>query len=362
MTQHKTPSAQRLLTLALALTLPALSAAHAAAQECAQDADCASGDRCEFVVSRGACGVDDQGTVTCEEPDETPLGFCYTPPTPCMSDAECGPFTECLLGLIGGDVTVSVDCAEGDEGCGALEAPAPEAPPAEGYCAPRQTSCAANSDCPSDFHCEIFTYEVGCARPAAPCAEGEDCPEQPPVDDCADLEPVTEGICLPNEIDCAGGAACPADWRCVEIESVSCSGGAIEGGAPRDSAPQPSEGGAGSAEGGAPEAPLPTEECVSATRSLCVPEGWEQGVGFANAPGGVESQGALGDLAGQPGEAFESEEGTPRASGARDANAASDVEEGGCDAAGGRGASHLSLIALALAGLAALRRRARLER
>jgi hypothetical protein len=354
MNQTKTPL-HTLLALTLALTLPALSLTEAMAQECTQDADCESGDICQLSGAVGACSVDDQGTVTCDEPAEPAVGFCYTPPPSCMSDAECGPFTECVFAEDDTSYSTELDCVA-DMTCPPDEEPAApeESAPSEGVCAPKQTSCEADSDCPSSFHCETYTYEVGCVAPAAPCAEGEECPEPAPVE-CDEMEAVTQGVCLPNEIECDSDAACPADWRCVELEEVSCSSGG-------------SVGSSGSSEGGAPEAdpverpaggaeaealpPIDDTSCVSEARSLCVPSGWESGVGFG--AGAVYAQGSE-----RGGPVSEETTGGELNAGS-DAAAASgsgSVESGGCDAAGGRGTSHLTLLALALIALRALVRR-----
>ena len=365
MNTHKTPSSQRLLALALALALPALGAASAAAQECMLDSDCASGDRCELSASTGACTVDEQGNISCVE-DEAVIGFCYTPPTPCMSDAECGPFSECQFASFGSTApAIAVDCAD-ETDCAPVQMELPPLmEPTEGFCGPRVISCDADADCPSSFHCEVNTYYTGCTRPAISegCPEGEPCSEPTDViDDCGDMEPVTEGYCLPNELDCDSDAACPADWRCMQLEEYSCAGGdGIRMSMDPDPAPAGQEPESiemtlpeGGAEGGSGDVPeLQEPECVLTARSLCVPEGWESGVSFdaASNQGGLINQ--EGGDGGSTGVTVPSE---PSA-----ASSSSDVESGGCDVAGGRGAAHLLLIAFALIGLRLLSRRARAE-
>lgn len=370
------PTAQTLLTLALAfalpVTLPALSASDAAAQECSQDTDCASGDRCELYASMETCSVDDQGTVTCDETTEATVGVCYTPPTPCMSDAECNAFTECVF--LEYDLPVITEGCDPQGNCPPPDATpemTPEVTPSEGLCAPRFVSCQADSECPSDFRCELYTYEVGCAAPPALCVEGEECPEAEPVD-CGDVEPVTEGTCVPNEIECESDAACPADWRCVQIEEGYCGGGTIEGsagsasGAPEEDPvdspdPRPAPPAEmGGAMGGAMGGESFMDPCVTTTRSLCVPEGWGAGSPYGAQASDARETGAVGGELASPETSPESPsvaeggvEGAPAAS--------NDVESGGCDAAGGRGTgrgtAHLTLLALALIALRALSRR-----
>ncbi len=372
MNTHKTPSSQRLLALALALALPALGAASAAAQECMLDSDCASGDRCELSASTGACMVDEQGNVSCVE-DEAVIGFCYTPPTPCMSDAECGPFSECQFASFGSTApAIAVDCAD-ETDCAPVEMELPPPmEPTEGFCGPRVISCDADADCPSSFHCEVSTYEVGCARPAIAmdCPENEPCPEPTDViDDCGDTEPVTEGYCLPNELDCDSDAACPADWRCVQLEEYSCAGGGSTSSGVAVGAPEPApvdpaeapadviapEGGAEAGSGSVPNMmPIEEPDCVVTSRSLCVPEGWEGGVSFGAASSSSSTS--------APGRAEITTAADPSAPDGAAVNPSSNsVESGGCDVAGGRGAAHLLLIAFALIGLRLLSRRARAE-
>ena len=273
--------------------------------ECMRDADCGEGEICESAPSSiGECYIDEEGEEVCVEEEIESVGYCQEAPINCEQDSDCPSHLRCAssggiepsgstsTSSSGGGPVPPPEGSEGFEGDDDPDAdadPAPEEPEEvpeddeQMMCVFIPTECSADGDCAENFRCEIFTYAAGCLEPAAvPCEEGEDCPPQDFEDDCEDEE-ITEGFCVPTEIECDSDDACPADWRCREIVNYECDTDDIavdsSDSEARDPLPAP-EGEAEPVEPGEMEEADELEEpetdvgCEETSRTLCVPIGF----------------------------------------------------------------------------------------
>ena len=274
----KNPLTQPLLWAALALTPTAVYA------DCTQDSDCADGEICESnPISSAECFIDENGEEICTEEEmiET-IGYCTDAPINCVQDSDCPSHLRCegLEGVTSspGDPGEPPPPSPDQDGDGF--APDPDADQIEeepedvpAMCVYIPAECETDDDCGENFHCETYTYEVGCTMPVpVECEEGEDCPpvEDFDEDDCGEEE-FSEGFCEPNEIECDSDEACPADWRCREMTELVCDGENDDisiGGEPR-------EGSGAFADDAEPEDenPTVTVECQELSRDVCVPVG-----------------------------------------------------------------------------------------
>jgi hypothetical protein len=258
------------------------------ADGCAADADCAEGQICQKGMVVDPCfappsdGSGEDVPACDSEPHESETGYCYTPPTPCESDADCDEYLSCA-------VTAGTDCAVSSDG--SMTCPTVE--PVK-YCSIGSVSCTTDDECPREFECvETMT----CLLIA--CAEGEtDCP-----DPCA---PSGEKQCQPKEIECAETADCPSDWSCAGNYIESCSGGTSSGpGTEPGSDDAPSAGGAAT---GGPTTDAPPDE-VTCTREpaagVCQPNAWNgESIAYSDdiLEVGAEGDGAANPTAAPPGD------------------------------------------------------------
>ena len=297
------------------------------ADGCAADADCAEGQICQkgMVVDPCAAPPSDgsgEDVPACDsEPHESETGYCYTPPTPCESDADCGEYLSCLD-------SGSTGCAVSSDGSMSC----PEADPVK-YCSIGSTSCTTDDECPREFECVEL---MNCLLIA--CAEDDpDCP-----DPCA---PSGEKQCQPKQIECAETADCPSEWSCVGNYTETCEGGGTSSspGTAGGSEDAPAAG-----DGSTEPADAPDE--VTCTREpavgVCQPDAWssEFGVNYGN-PVALD---VGGDGAGTPESTAD-----PIAPGDTDGTRAG----GGCSVARGHQPPDFAWVLALLAALPLVRRR-----
>lgn len=235
----------------------------AAAQDCNTDADCGEGFHCES-YGETCSFAPGQEEPECDAPDG---GYCVRTPVTCDTDADCGYAWLGCQASYGGDEPPSVGTDNGaDEAfCPEEECGAPEpTEPGPSYCAPKEITCEADSDCPADFECTVYATSGGgsdCAAPA--CPEGEECE----VDfSCEEREPAPVEeyrACAPREITCNADNDCPSDWTCLTESYGYCTG---SGGA----APEPGDDFAPDQDREAPE-----DNCFEETISRCIPAGYD---------------------------------------------------------------------------------------
>jgi hypothetical protein len=264
------------LTASAALLLALAVSGRAHAAECASNADCDKGFQCQDVGGVDCTAPACAPGASCPEPEPcAPSAQMECVPAECASDAECGDGMVCHE-YTQGCATVACTCPSDQPDC-ACDVPACD-PRTLSYCTPKYAlPCTVAADCGSNFSC-VELESCGCsgssgsgggATPAADEAkplppDGDAAPPAgdplPPECSC---QPTGQSACVPQEIECASDAACPAGWTCQEQDGGTSSGCAGEG---CDAAPAPE--------------PLPT-------RRLCFPKyygGTDQGVDLGGTP------------------------------------------------------------------------------
>jgi len=155
------------LSCTVAVPLLGMFASRAAAQDCTADSDCAKSYTCEVVATSGCGYACPEGADPCEPPPDfmcDTMEYKACQPGPCTSDADC------------------------EDGMVCWEQDSYDCPP------------ATQADCPP----------------------GSDCPTPKPVD----CTPTKLSTCVPKYVPpCTEDADCGDGFKCVEQQSVSCSGG-----------------------------------------------------------------------------------------------------------------------------------------
>jgi len=303
------------------------------ADGCAADADCAQGQICQKGMVVDPCSVppsDGSGedVPACNsEPHESETGYCYTPPTPCESDADCGEYLSCAA-------SADTGCAVSSDGSMSC----PEADEPVKYCSIGSTSCTTDDECPREFECVEL---MNCLLYA--CAEDTpDCP-----DPCT---PSGEKQCQPKQIECAETADCPSDWSCVGNYVESCSGGSGSSTPGTEPGTEPAADDAPATGGAATGGPVtdPPDE-VTCTREpaagVCQPNAWNGEV--INYADDLVDVGAEGDGA---------NEGTANPT-AAPSDADGSTAGGGCSVASGHQPPDFAWVLALLAALPLVRRR-----
>ena len=296
------------------LLLSAMVPSLAFAMECRSDADCGEHFYCMIRDAAVPCSVDPDGNEDCPEPEGRGVGECVPGPISCEDDGDCPGISTCIE-----EVSVStMDCADDGEPCEPVEVEE-----VIRTCGFEAAECEESADCAEGFRCQQF--DQPCPRIAIACPDGADC-EPPEPQECPED---TVGRCVIDEIPCDSDDACLAGWRCQSIETTTCDDGgsrpisagssmASSGGRP--GAPQSSEPAEGDEPGaedepGADDVPEPQEPerepgepvdndadvdlpegdgCVTETRQLCAPEGYEHYLGGANAFASGDGESVIG--------------------------------------------------------------------
>jgi hypothetical protein len=360
----------RILLSALSLAGATLTISSSAlALDCKADADCGAGFHCEFADTPVAttCAAGEQ----CTPPAPTPatVGSCQASPLACTSDASCPEYLTCVAPEVG---CTTPACPEGAN----CPQPVDCAPPTDQpkTCQVRTRECKADADCFTGFQCILAPVGVACATPACPPGEtncpATDCP--PP-----DTTPPTQGYCEPKQITCAADTDCPSDWSCVQFDEVACAGSGSTGGGTTTTPPSMGGSGASTASPGGttPPAPPPapgskptdtstdpTTSCTHTVNRLCAPKGYVAASGgtasdLSAAPqaGGAEKGSSNGSTSSAAAVDAPAAKGTAT-TGAATNNASSGADDSTSCTVGAVGQGRTSgsgLLALGAAGLAA---------
>jgi Cys-rich repeat protein len=202
--------------------MPCVSTGTCAAEpwdgRCAADADCPAGFACIEVqipcatASCAPCACACEAGAECPPcecpPCDTDVAceptveqYCQYQPKACKADADCGAGWACRAEELcsGGAGCACPPCVSGAE-CPACECDLtptePECEVVGQWCAPAETACTADGDCPADFACVSRTNGTDCACPSCACdpSAAPDCTCEP----CTCPEPVQESVCLPR--------------------------------------------------------------------------------------------------------------------------------------------------------------------
>lgn len=221
-----------LTVLALVFGFPMVALAQS---ECTSDTDCAEGYQCMMALCACAPCPDDGSECEPCTCDETGVCVAITDdggnvddvvlPSECATDADCPADFACEAMEVGCAVAScppceAVDCPDGQE------CPQPECEPCDpmpeecaettvNACVYHPVECAANSDCPADYKCEIYsTGGTVCTDCTCACpAEGE-CPPCECESTCEEVPGEEYGVCVPEEKSCTVDTDCPEGWSC----------------------------------------------------------------------------------------------------------------------------------------------------
>ncbi len=206
--------------LIAAFAAPTLWAAHASAQACATDADCADGDACVFYDD---CDCDYEADPWCCPGVCEPIGVGPIEDFECETDADCGEGWACERGA--DEICSTWACADGED------CPEPEVVCETweyAYCMPDLIECSTDADCPDDLTCFTYEYEECSGGGSMGCAPGEDCPDVDFEEECTS---VSESFCAPAYIGpCEADADCGEGFACVPEEVCWCGGSDAGGG------------------------------------------------------------------------------------------------------------------------------------
>ena len=195
--------------------------------ECTTDEDCPTHFTCEELASGEICTVDSDGNENCEV--ET-LRQCEPIAIECEQQSDCPSHLTCSSNDIGVPGVIVEPPCEGED-CSdnpppphpEMDDPAEPVEPTSQECIYIPQECTQNSECPSDFECQIFDIP----RPAPPIAEceGEEC-----EDVAVEEDVLSVGQCNPREIECMQDSDCPSDWHCLDLGQGDVSEGEISAG------------------------------------------------------------------------------------------------------------------------------------
>lgn len=215
-----------LIVAGLVLALPGL----ASAVPCTTNADCAEGELCESSGSCPPCPGD--GTPCDDTCTTTSECVGYTSEAPAVAGPACATDADCPYGF--GCMELQVGAVACDCACANCPPDMPDCPPCE--CPPCDevpttnelrcvfvaAACDTDADCAGGFACTGQEVCSGggsaCACPG--CEPGVECPPcdcPPPVEPPPDSCVTVSAWCLPPQIACQDGAACPTDWTCEQI-------------------------------------------------------------------------------------------------------------------------------------------------
>ena len=294
---------------------------------CASTADCQADFECVkdwIAVTQPACPADTKCATP--PPQTSDTGTCQAVPRACSSSADCPAPLVCqsqgatcsASGSVGPDgvvTTTEETCTQGKSVCTYVP-----------------TTCTADSGCADSYQCVTVSEGQRCSGSSGMCNRSVDggsvscSTPEPPV--CTSFVVMN---CLPKQIACGAGQACPSGWRCFDYSNLD---GTVPGWIADES----------------------RKSCMPDGLILAV-EGHAAGGGAGGATGGSESAGVLGGDKGAVATTLRGDAGltgdTSAAGGTQEGTGTTAVKAngGGCTLGGGHPASSSLWLALALAGL-----------
>ena len=182
---------------------------------CASAADCPADFECvKDIVARPqpACPPD---TKCAEQPPEmSDTGTCQAVPHVCNVAADCPVPLVCQ--------SQSANCSGGGSvGPDGVVTTIPETcTPGPSVCTYVPKACTADTDCADSYQCVKVSEGGMCSGEAPVCLRtdaGDSCSAPPP--------PVCETYavmnCMPKQIACGAGQACPSNWSCFDFSNLS---------------------------------------------------------------------------------------------------------------------------------------------
>lgn len=207
------------------LSIPSTGTCEAKPILCTSNADCPADFECETRVAGAnpSCRADAACTTPPALTNES--GTCRAVDRACTSSADCpAPLvcksqgSRCTGGAsVGPDGVVTIlpeTCAEGKSVCTYVP-----------------TSCTADSACADSYQCVKVSEGSSCSGSGAACTRtggSVSCsPAEPPV--CTSHVVMN---CMPKQIPCGAGQACPSGWSCFDYSNFS---GKVPGWTPDES-------------------------------------------------------------------------------------------------------------------------------
>lgn len=194
---------------------------------CTSTADCPADFECEkdrIATTNSSCKVD-AGCTSSPPPPVSETGTCRAVARACSSSADCPAPLVCKsqgsrctggasVGPDGVVTTMPETCTEGKSVCTYLP-----------------TTCTTDSACEDSYQCVKVSEGSSCSGSGVACTRtdgGVSCsPAEPPV--CTAHVVMN---CMPKQIPCGAGQACPSGWSCFDYSNFS---GTVPGWTPDES-------------------------------------------------------------------------------------------------------------------------------
>ncbi len=178
---------------------------------CASTADCPADFECEKAWSTAPCRAGDPNCGSESQPSET--GTCRAVPRACSTAADCPAPLVCQSR--GGTCTGGAEVGPNGEIITMPEV----CTPGTSVCTFTPTVCKDDSVCADSWQCVKVGQGSQCSGSSGTCTRtetGTSCtPTEPPV--CTTYDVMN---CVPKQIPCVAGQACPSGWSCFDMSSL----------------------------------------------------------------------------------------------------------------------------------------------
>lgn len=181
----------------------------ASVADCPADFDCVKG---WIAVTNPACPANTK----CETPppQQSETGTCQAVPRACSTSADCPAPLVCQAqgSTCSGGASVGPD--------GAVTTMEETCTPGKSVCTYVPTVCTTDSACPDSYQCAKVRESQRCSGSSGMCTRTADgsvsCTEpEPPV--CTTVVVMN---CMPKQIACGAGQACPSGWSCFDYSNL----------------------------------------------------------------------------------------------------------------------------------------------